>query len=1666
VMAVSKDEFGRYGKCISCGQDHPLSKCPGFRSMTDQQKMALIRRNRACYRCMMGRHPRSDCPKTWTCRECNSDQHHTLLHGAFTSGLIPSTVGRPRGEQKPPPPPPPAAGTAAPQPQPAGMGSAQLQKLLTDLLAQMNLNNASQGGNQAKVAMPIADAIIRTISYLVAPAYVYHPLSPEIRHKINTVFDTCAEGCFMTERLATLLGLTGANQPQVLRLLSTSITVPSRLVQFGIKSTVGEHQGIMIANTVREIQSSIQPPDLKDLRKRFPFLQDIVFPDKAEGDQVDLLIGLEFFEWMAPYLVRYEGRGKPCVLHSLLGPVVMFGEPRKRCLGAHTAPVNNMAVTILAVSAEEEDQEPHPPPPAELLSVLWRYDLMGIDTHLKRPDKPYSINEQDAWDTLMNKIKFLANNALEIPVPWRPLEPCLMDNREEVRRDDLRQELRWEIKDNKVLEAADYDIQQQLKLKFIRMLSPQEYHSIEGRYLHWILVHRPDKMTTKVRIVFDASRRAACDGKSLNMAMHTGPSLLNEVFDVHNGNREKPVLITADISKMFPRFKLPPGDQKFHRFYWRKQVYEFSSVIFGTAAAPFMANFGILYLANKYAEKYPHILKAVKKGIYVDDLSISVETAEEARRYVDDFIEIYEKHDLPFRQWSCNVAEVIAHLPKEWIGKGMIVKPEESMMSQKTLGMTWHPKSDTLSFAVEPWDKRKITTLRRIVSYAPTLFDPQGLLLPLTLIAKVIISVICAARSVVNVDWDTPLEPLTARVDGLADVLTRWLQYTTSLKDLPNAVFPRAVRKGPAASIQLHLFTDASELAYGCCIYMRSISYDEQISVHLLCGKNRMAHLGQGRTIAEMELMGILCGAKMLERVVTTLDRVDKIYLWTDSRVCLHWISKPARQWKSFVAHRVTDIYALTKNFIWRHVPGKQNPADLATRGLSMTGFLEDQFWKHGPEFLMGPENKYPQWTPTINDDDRLPPAKCALLASIKSLLLPVHLGSKRGKKDNKNRVTDDERRHMDKFLHKVTEKERRHLDEFLITSETVVMVSKIGRTKGKKGKAIPVPKKYPKYKIKMSIATTPEGLSTPKDWDFTGMNPTTSTLHLWSNIGLATERIFVYERYSSFFRVARILAYMYRATKAPYNNLKHLWLRPEETHRALIRLITIEQVEHFGEELKYAVKHKRWPAQSKLASLAPIIGPKGELRVGGRLNLLKLPTVGRAQIIIPKSQLAVLLARDLHNFLGHSNGRDRLMTEVRMVYWVKGLRSIVEKVLDYCVTCQKKTRTPCQPLMAPLPAGAVPLGKILPFRRISADFAGPFVVIIGRSRHERYVLIYICQHTKGVHAEVTESLGTEHICNAFTRVFSRRGVPESIRTDNGPSLVSFKQQLWSDSRHHELHQKLLVVDWESLREFGGKCGVRDWEFAPPLGPNFNGLAEAAVRIWKKAFMRQFRKQSLRLDEFNTAVALAEDIINGRPLDYTDGKLYTPNHFITRGPPQEALPLIDPDSIHTIAMRYQVIEDVVQGMWDDFHPGWLYQMQRLPKWQTYRKNLEPGTLVLMFNDDKLKSTRNQWDVGRIQSVVTGTDGQVRKARVVVERPQNTLTQYDTVTHLRPVNKLVPIDLVKDQVARILPLDITKYPLREDLTDTDDNPVGNPSVTPDSTNALQDCEVNESTTHDE
>ena len=61
-----------------------------------------------------------------------------------------------------------------------------------------------------------------------------------------------------------------------------------------------------------------------------------------------------------------------------------------------------------------------------------------------------------------------------------------------------------------------------------------------------------------------------------------------------------------------------------------------------------------------------------------------------------------------------------------------------------------------------------------------------------------------------------------------------------------------------------------------------------------------------------------------------------------------------------YVQHQVDEIRRLTSKNDWRHCPGKQNPADLPSRGTSAKDLTNNSIWWNGPEFLYQPETEWP----------------------------------------------------------------------------------------------------------------------------------------------------------------------------------------------------------------------------------------------------------------------------------------------------------------------------------------------------------------------------------------------------------------------------------------------------------------------------------------------------------------------------------------------------------------------------------------------------------------------------------------------------------------------------------------------------------------------------------
>lgn len=89
--------------------------------------------------------------------------------------------------------------------------------------------------------------------------------------------------------------------------------------------------------------------------------------------------------------------------------------------------------------------------------------------------------------------------------------------------------------------------------------------------------------------------------------------------------------------------------------------------------------------------------------------------------------------------------------------------------------------------------------------------------------------------------------------------------------------------------------------------------------------------------------------------VITTCQQ----YLWSDSIIVIAWINSN-KQLSPYVANRVARILDSTRANQWRHVPTRENPADLITRGVEAYILHKMDLWWNGPAWLLQQEKMWP----------------------------------------------------------------------------------------------------------------------------------------------------------------------------------------------------------------------------------------------------------------------------------------------------------------------------------------------------------------------------------------------------------------------------------------------------------------------------------------------------------------------------------------------------------------------------------------------------------------------------------------------------------------------------------------------------------------------------------
>ncbi|XP_070132594.1 uncharacterized protein [Drosophila bipectinata] len=107
--------------------------------------------------------------------------------------------------------------------------------------------------------------------------------------------------------------------------------------------------------------------------------------------------------------------------------------------------------------------------------------------------------------------------------------------------------------------------------------------------------------------------------------------------------------------------------------------------------------------------------------------------------------------------------------------------------------------------------------------------------------------------------------------------------------------------------VEHHGFCDASQKAYGAAIYVR-VEVGSTVIATLLTAKTRVAPV-KAVSLPRLELCGALLFSEMATAVLPKIPgAASALYCWTDSTIVLAWLQKPACQWTTFVANRVTKI--------------------------------------------------------------------------------------------------------------------------------------------------------------------------------------------------------------------------------------------------------------------------------------------------------------------------------------------------------------------------------------------------------------------------------------------------------------------------------------------------------------------------------------------------------------------------------------------------------------------------------------------------------------------------------------------------------------------------------------------------------------------------------------
>ncbi|KAG6446975.1 uncharacterized protein LOC115441446 [Manduca sexta] len=673
-----------YVTCFYCKEKHKLANCKQFVQLDSEERRKFVQANSLCFNCLGVNHTVYACRQFTRCRLCKR-KHHTLLHFKNV-------------------------------PNPAG--SHDDKNILENITPVPTISSVRKSTN-------VVSCFSNNHNQVLLPTAL---VSVDSRNGtamvLRSLLDQGSQASFITESAVQLLGLRKEQSKNCISGLggdpSASITCRS-VVFVNIQSRVDPSFVLTVKAYVLKKLSSLLP-DCKVKAQVLLNNSSMVLADPSFDipNKIDLLLGAEVYSQILLEGIVKDQSGSLIAQNTKLGWVlsgqlinVNHSESNQKC--------HNVIVSLHTTQVSEN----------ELIKKSWEIET---EPNYNCEFKQLTPEVQKCEDLFISSTKRDEFGRYIVRLPFRSDKRKCTNGYSYKEAYKRLISLEKRFKKNPEFKAqCSAVINEYLDLNHMKIVENGFSDKNNSVYLPHHAVVREDRITTKVRVVFDAFY-GVNDGVSLNNELLVGPRLQPELRHIVIRWRCYSICLVADIVKIYRQVKVADEDRDFQRILWRGNPNEeiqhlrHLRVTFGVSSAPYLA-VRSLQLSYDEGNEFPLAKHRVLSDFYMDDFMSGGQSVNEAVEINEQMSTMLKRGGFQLQKWMSNNNKLMNIIKKgsKVQENGLELKIDDV---SKILGLMYTVRIPPLDTPV---------TKRKVISDISRLFDPLGWIASAITTAKVFI---------------------------------------------------------------------------------------------------------------------------------------------------------------------------------------------------------------------------------------------------------------------------------------------------------------------------------------------------------------------------------------------------------------------------------------------------------------------------------------------------------------------------------------------------------------------------------------------------------------------------------------------------------------------------------------------------------------------------------------------------------------------------------------------------------------------------------------------------------------------------------------------------------------------------------------------------------------